>query len=150
MKYYIIAGETSGDLHGANLIKALQQEDPAATFRFLGGDAMEAATDDKAVIHSSAMSFMGFVEVLSNLFTIFGNIKKVKKDLLANRPDALILIDFPGFNLRIADFAKKNNIKTFYYISPKVWAWNQKRVLKIKRIVDHLFCILPFEVEFYK
>src|SRR5690606_14926432 len=138
------------DLHGANLIKALQQGDATATFRFLGGDAMEAASGEKAVIHSSAMSFMGFIEVLANLFTILGNIKKVKKDLLANRPDALILIDFPGFNLKIAEFAKKNNIKTFYYISPKVWAWNQKRVLKIKRVVDHMFCILPFEVDFYK
>src|SRR5690606_26020801 len=97
MKYYLIAGETSGDLHGANLIKALQQGDATATFRFLGGDAMEAASGEKAVIHSSAMSFMGFIEVLANLFTILGNIKKVKKDLLANRPDALILIDFPGF-----------------------------------------------------
>jgi len=150
MKYYLIAGETSGDLHGANLIKALKEVDNEAEFRFLGGDAMEKEGGGKAVIHSSAMSFMGFIEVLANIFTIIGNLKKVKKDLLANRPDAIILIDFPGFNLKIADFAKKNNIKTFYYISPKVWAWNQKRVLKIKRIVDHLFCILPFEVEFYK
>lgn len=150
MKYYLIAGETSGDLHGANLIRALKSVDTQAHFRFLGGDAMENESGEKAVIHSSAMSFMGFIEVLANLFTILGNLKKVKKDLLANRPDAIILIDFPGFNLKIADFAKKNNIKTFYYISPKVWAWNQKRVLKIKRIVDHLFCILPFEVEFYK
>jgi lipid-A-disaccharide synthase len=150
MKYYLIAGETSGDLHGANLIRALKEVDHEADFRFLGGDAMEKESGGKAVIHSSAMSFMGFIEVLANIFTILGNLKKVKKDLLANRPDAIILIDFPGFNLKIADFAKKNNIKTFYYISPKVWAWNQKRVLKIKRIVDHLFCILPFEVEFYK
>lgn len=150
MKYYLIAGETSGDLHGANLIRALKSVDTQAHFRFLGGGAMEKESREKAVIHSSAMSFMGFIEVLANLFTILGNLKKVKKDLLANRPDAIILIDFPGFNLKIADFAKKNNIKTFYYISPKVWAWNQKRVLKIKRIVDHLFCILPFEVEFYR
>ncbi|TCK85815.1 lipid-A-disaccharide synthase [Albibacterium bauzanense] len=150
MKYYLIAGETSGDLHGANLIRALKSVDPQAHFRFIGGDAMERESGEKAVIHSSAMSFMGFIEVLANLFTILGNLKKVKKDLLANRPDAIILIDFPGFNLKIADFAKKNNIKTFYYISPKVWAWNQKRVLKIKHIVDHLFCILPFEVDFYK
>src|SRR5690606_3096267 len=120
MKYYLIAGETSGDLHGANLIRALKQEDPDASFRFLGGDAMEKESSEQAIIHSSAMSFMGFVEVAANLFTILGNMKKVKKDLLANKPDALILIDFPGFNLKIADFAKKNNIKTFYYISPKV------------------------------
>lgn len=150
MKYYLIAGETSGDLHGANLIRALKNEDPDASFRFLGGDAMEKEGDGKAVIHSSDMSFMGFVEVAANLFTILGNMKRVKKDLFAYKPDALILIDFPGFNLKIADFAKKNNIKTFYYISPKVWAWNQKRVLKIKKVVDHMFCILPFEVDFYK
>jgi len=150
MKYYLIAGETSGDLHGANLIRALKTEDNQASFRFLGGDAMEEASGGQAVIHSSEMSFMGFVEVLANIFTVLGNIKKVKKDLLLNKPDALILIDFPGFNLKIAEFAKKNNIKVFYYISPKVWAWNQKRVLKIKRVVDHLFCILPFEVDFYK
>lgn len=150
MRYYLIAGETSGDLHGANLIRALKKIDSQAHFRFLGGDAMEKESAEKAVIHSSAMSFMGFIEVLANLFIILGNLKKVKKDILANRPDAIILIDFPGFNLKIADFAKKNNIKTFYYISPKVWAWNQKRVLKIKRIVDHLFCILPFEVDFYE
>lgn len=150
MKYYLIAGETSGDLHGANLIRALKQEDLDASFRFLGGDAMEKESAEQAVIHSSAMSFMGFVEVAANLFTILGNMKRVKEDLLKNRPDALILIDFPGFNLKIADFAKKNNIKTFYYISPKVWAWNQKRVLKIKKVVDHMFCILPFEVDFYR
>jgi len=150
MKYYLIAGETSGDLHGANLIQAIKKEDDDASFRFLGGDAMEKESSKQAVIHSSAMSFMGFVEVAANLFTILGNMKHVKKDILANRPDALILIDFPGFNLKIADFAKKNNIKTFYYISPKVWAWNQKRVLKIKKVVDHMFCILPFEVDFYK
>lgn len=150
MKYYLIAGETSGDLHGANLIRALKAEDNQATFRLVGGDAMEKESGEQAVIHSSAMSFMGFVEVLANIFTVLGNIKKVKKDLLLNKPDALILIDFPGFNLRVAEFAKKNNIKVFYYISPKVWAWNQKRVLKIKRVVDHLFCILPFEVDFYK
>jgi len=150
MKYYLIAGETSGDLHGANLIRALKNADAQAHFRFLGGDAMEKEAGVSPVIHSSALSFMGFIEVLANLFTILGNLKKVKKDLLVNRPDALILIDFPGFNLKLAGFAKKNNIKTFYYISPKVWAWNQKRVLKIKRNVNHLFCILPFEVEFYK
>lgn len=150
MNYYLIAGETSGDLHGANLIEALKKEDQAATFRIVGGDGMQKAASEPAVLHTSEMSFMGFVEVLANLNTVLKNLKKVKADVLANRPDALILIDFPGFNLKIAEFAKENGIKVFYYISPKVWAWNQKRVLKIKRVVDHLFCILPFEVEFYR
>lgn len=150
MNYYLIAGETSGDLHGANLIRAIKQEDSQATFRFVGGDAMTAEAHQSPVIHTAEMAFMGFVEVLVNAFTILGNLKKVKKDIIVHRPDALILIDFPGFNLKIAEFAKKNHIKVFYYISPKVWAWNQKRVLKIKKVVDHLFCILPFEVEFYE
>lgn len=150
MKYYIIAGETSGDLHGANLIKALKQEDSEATFRIVGGNQMEAAANQKALIHTSEMAFMGFVEVIKNLRTITKNLKKVKEDILAFRPDTVILIDFPGFNLKIASFAKQNHIKTCYYISPKIWAWNQGRVHKIKKIVDHMFCILPFEVDFYK
>lgn len=150
MNYYLIAGETSGDIHGANLIYALKQEDPQASFRIVGGDSMQKAASQQAILHTSEMSFMGFIEVLVNISTVLKNLKKVKKDLLQNRPDALILIDFPGFNLKIAEFAKKHGIKVFYYISPKVWAWNQKRVLKIKRVVDHLFCILPFEVSFYK
>jgi lipid-A-disaccharide synthase len=149
MKYYVIAGEASGDLHGANLIKALKQEDAQAEFRGFGGDLMqkEGAFLDK---HCSELAFMGFVEVLANLSTIFKNIKLAKEAVLAYQPDALILIDFPGFNLKIAQFAKEKGIPVFFYISPKVWAWNQKRVLKIKKVVDHLFCILPFEVEFYK
>lgn len=130
-------------------MRALKKNDEQASFRFVGGNEMEAQGDQRAVIHTSSMAFMGFVEVLANVFTIFKNLKTVKKDLLAHRPDALILIDFPGFNLKIAEFAKKNQIKVFYYISPKVWAWNQKRVLKIKKHVDHMFCILPFEVDFY-
>lgn len=150
MKYYLIAGETSGDLHGANLIKALKREDPDATFNIVGGDQMEAEAGVKALIHTSEMAFMGFVEVVKNLGKISRNLKIVKNDLLKERPDTVILIDFPGFNLKIADFAKKNGIKTCYYISPKVWAWNQSRVKKIKRVVDHMFCILPFEVDFYK
>ncbi|MFM6954909.1 MAG: lipid-A-disaccharide synthase [Sphingobacteriaceae bacterium] len=149
MKYYVIAGEASGDLHGANLMKALKQEDAQAEFRGFGGDLMqqEGAVLDK---HCSELAFMGFVEVLANLRTIFSNIKQAKQSVLAYKPDALILIDFPGFNLKIAEFAKKEGIPVFFYISPKVWAWNQKRVLKIKKVVDHLFCILPFEVDFYK
>lgn len=150
MKYYIIAGETSGDLHGANLIQALKKQDEAADFRIVGGDRMQHAAGQPALVHVSQMGFMGFVEVLANLRTITKNLKLVKSDLLAYRPDALVLIDFPGFNLRVAEFAKKNGIRVCYYISPKVWAWNQKRVLKIKRVVDQLFCILPFEVDFYR
>lgn len=150
MKYYLIAGETSGDLHGANLIKALKVEDTDATFKIVGGDQMQQATGERALIHTTEMAFMGFVEVLKNLRKISRNLKKVKDDLLKEKPDTVILIDFPGFNLKIAEFAKKHGIKTCYYISPKVWAWNQNRVKKIKKIVDHMFCILPFEVDFYK
>lgn len=150
MKYYLIAGEASGDLHGASLIRSLKKEDPQASFRIVGGDGMQEASGQRALLHSSEMSFMGFVEVLSNLSAIFKNLKKVKADLLAWQPDTVILIDFPGFNLRVAEFAKKQGIRVCYYISPKVWAWNQKRVLKIKRTVDHLFCILPFEVAFFE
>ena len=149
MKYYLIAGEASGDLHGANLMKALKEEDSHADFRFFGGDLMQAQGGILKK-HYAKMAFMGFVEVIANLRTIFKNLKQAKQDILSYQPDALILIDFPGFNLKIASFAKKNGIKVFYYISPKVWAWNQKRVLKIKQVVDHLFCILPFEVAFYK
>jgi len=148
MKYYLVAGEASGDLHGANLMKALKREDPASEFRYFGGDKMQAE-GGVLVKHYADMAFMGFTEVVLNLNTIFKNLKACKKDILAYKPDALILIDFPGFNLKIADFAKAQGIKVCYYISPKVWAWNQKRVLRIKRVVDQLFCILPFEVDFY-
>ncbi|TDG35281.1 lipid-A-disaccharide synthase [Pedobacter changchengzhani] len=148
MKYYLVAGEASGDLHGANLIKALKAEDEGAVFRYFGGDKMQAEGGE-LVKHYADMAFMGFTEVVMNLPTIFKNLKACKNDILAWQPDVLILIDFPGFNLKIAQFAKENNIKVCYYISPKVWAWNQKRVLKIKRVVDKMFCILPFEVDFY-
>jgi lipid-A-disaccharide synthase len=149
MKYYLVAGEASGDLHGANLMKALKQQDVQADFRFFGGDLMQS--EGGTIVKNYAdMAFMGFIEVVLNLRTISQNIKACKDDILAWQPDVLVLIDFPGFNLRIAEFAKKNGILVCYYISPKVWAWNQKRVLKIKRVVDHLFCILPFEVDFYK
>lgn len=150
MRYYLIAGETSGDLHGANLIEALKKEDSQAEFRIVGGNQMQASAGQSALIHTSEMAFMGFVEVIKNLSTISRNLKTVKKDLLAYRPDTVILIDFPGFNLKIAEFAKKHGIRVCYYISPKIWAWNQKRVYKIRRVVDHMFCILPFEVDFYK
>lgn len=149
MKYYLIAGEASGDLHGANLMKALKKEDPQADFRYFGGDLMKAEGGVLAK-HYSEMAFMGFVEVIANLNTILKNIKIAKKDILGFSPDVIILIDFPGFNMKIAQFARKEKINVFYYISPKVWAWNQKRVLKIKKYVDRMFCILPFEVAFYK
>lgn len=149
MKYYLIAGEASGDLHGANLMKALKVEDTAADFRFFGGNLMNAQ-GGTLVKHYADMAYMGFLEVVLNLRTILKNLRQAKEDILANRPDVLILIDFPGFNLKIANFAKQHHLKVFYYISPKVWAWNTKRVLKIKKNVDKMFCILPFEVDFYK
>lgn len=149
MKYYLVAGEASGDLHGANLMKAILEEDSQAEFRYFGGDKMEAV-GGALVKHYADMAFMGFTEVLLNLRTILKNMKACKADILAYQPDVLVLIDFPGFNLKIAAFAKQHGIKVCYYISPKVWAWNQKRVLKIKKVVDKMFCILPFEVDFYK
>ncbi|OCX54654.1 lipid-A-disaccharide synthase [Mucilaginibacter sp. PPCGB 2223] len=149
MRYYLVAGEASGDLHGANLMKALKERDPQAGFRYFGGDLMQAQ-GGRLVKHYADMAFMGFVEVVANLPAILNNLKTCKQDILKYQPDVLILIDFPGFNLKIASFAKQQGIKVCYYISPKVWAWNQKRVLRIKRVVDHMFCILPFEVDFYK
>ncbi|MCR8559376.1 lipid-A-disaccharide synthase [Mucilaginibacter sp. BJC16-A38] len=149
MKYYLVAGEASGDLHGANLMKALKEKDPQAEFRVFGGNLM-LAEGGILVKHYADMAFMGFIEVVMNLNAILKNLKFCKDDIAAWQPDVLVLIDFPGFNLKIAEFAKANNILVCYYISPKVWAWNQKRVLKIKRTVDHLFCILPFEVDFYR
>ncbi|MBL4674867.1 MAG: lipid-A-disaccharide synthase [Mucilaginibacter sp.] len=148
MKYYLVAGEASGDLHGANLMKALKERDADAEFRYFGGDLMQAE-GGTLVKHYADMAFMGFVEVVMNLQTILKNLKTCKQDILSYQPDVLVLIDFPGFNLKIAEFAKQHGLLVCYYISPKVWAWNQKRVLKIKRVVDHLFCILPFEVQFY-
>lgn len=150
MKYFIIAGETSGDLHGANLIEELKKIDQDSRFHIVGGDSMEKAAEVKPLLHTSSLGFMGFVEVLSNLDKISKNLKLVKQEILSVQPDVVVLIDFPGFNLRIAEFAKKQGIKVCYYISPKIWAWNQKRVHKIKRVVDKMFCILPFEVDFYK
>jgi lipid-A-disaccharide synthase len=149
MKYYLVAGEASGDLHGANLMKALKERDPHAEFRFFGGDLMQAE-GGTLVKHYADMAFMGFLEVVLNLRTILKNMAFCKNDIAAWQPDVLILIDFPGFNLKIAGFAQQIGLPVHYYISPKVWAWNQKRVLKIKRIVNHLYCILPFEVDFYK
>jgi lipid-A-disaccharide synthase len=149
MKYYVIAGEASGDLHGANLIKQLQHIDQSAQFRCWGGDKMKAQ-GVTLVQHIKDLAFMGFVEVLSNLATILRNISFCKQDILSYQPDAIILIDYPGFNLRIAEFAKKNKIKVIYYISPQVWAWKQSRVKKIKATVDCMIVILPFEESFYQ
>lgn len=149
MKYYLIAGEASGDLHGSNLMKALKKRDGAAEFRYFGGDMMKAEGGHLEK-HFADMAFMGFIEVIANLNTVLRNIKTAKQDVLNFKPDVLILIDFPGFNMKIAEFAKVHGIRVFYYISPKVWAWNQKRVLKIRKFVDRMFCILPFEVDFYK
>lgn len=148
MKYYLIAGERSGDLHGANLMKGIKNHDSAAEFRGFGGDLM-AQQGMNLQTHYSQTAFMGFVEVIKNLGTISKLLKKCQKDLLTYTPDVLVLIDYPGFNLRMAAFAKKNNIRVFYYISPKVWAWNQRRALKIKANVDKLFTIFSFETAFF-
>lgn len=149
MKYYLIAGEASGDLHGSNLMKALKARDKRAQFRFIGGDLMKKE-GGTLVRHYEEMAYMGFVEVVTNAFTILNNINSCRNDILQWQPDVVVLIDYAGFNLRIASFAKKNNILVCYYISPKVWAWKEKRVLKIKKYVDHMFCIFHFEVAFYK
>jgi lipid-A-disaccharide synthase len=149
MKYYIIAGERSGDLHASNLMKAMLVKDTQAEFRYFGGDYMQAVADT-LVVHNKEMAFMGFWEVLTNLNTISKFINLCKKDIDSYRPDAIILVDYAGFNLKIAKYAKRKGFRVLYYISPKVWAWNQKRAIKIKQRVDHMFAIMPFEVDFYK
>jgi lipid-A-disaccharide synthase len=149
MRYYIIAGEASGDLHGSNLIKQLQQEDPSATIQCWGGDLMQKA-GATLVKHYRDLAFMGFAEVVKNLPTIFANLKFCKEDILQFNPDVLILIDYPGFNLRIAEWAKKKGIKVVYYISPQVWAWKANRVKNMKVSIDLMLCILPFEKEYYQ
>jgi lipid-A-disaccharide synthase len=149
MKYYIIAGEASGDLHGSNLMKALQKEDVNAQFRFWGGDLMQHVGGN-LVKHYKELAFMGFLEVLMNIRTIFRNLSFCKKDIEAYCPDAIIFIDYPGFNLRIAKWAKKKGFRTEYYISPQIWAWKENRIKKIKRDVDHMYVILPFEKDFYE
>jgi lipid-A-disaccharide synthase len=149
MKYYLIAGEASGDLHASNLIRELIEKDNLPQFRCWGGDLMNEFDEVTLVKHYRDLAFMGFIEVLQNLKTILNNIEFCKKDLMNYQPDVLILVDYPGFNLRIAEFAHKAGIKVFYYISPQIWAWKQSRVHKIKRTVDRMFVILPFEKEFY-
>lgn len=148
MKYYIIAGEASGDLHASNLMKELKKQDSSAQFRCWGGDLMkqQGAT---LVKHYRDLAFMGFIEVIANLKTILNNIKFCKKDILNYKPNAVILVDYPGFNLRIAEFAHEEGFKIFYYISPQIWAWKKSRVNKIKKFVNRMFVILPFEKEFY-
>ncbi len=149
MKYYIIAGEASGDLHGSNLMKELFLQDAKAEIRFWGGDLM-AKVGGTLVKHYRELSFMGFLEVVLNLKTILNNIKICKSDILNFNPDMLILIDYPGFNMRIAKWAKKNKIKIHYYISPQIWAWKENRIKDIKRDFDKLYVILPFEKDFYE
>lgn len=149
MKYYIIAGEASGDLHGANLMKALQKQDVNAQFRFWGGDLMEKVSPT-LVKHYRDLAFMGFLEVVMNLRTISQNLKFCKSDIKSYAPDVIIFIDYPGFNLRIAKWAKQKGYKTHYYISPQIWAWKENRIHAIKRDIDKMYVILPFEKEFYE
>ena len=149
MKYYIIAGEASGDLHGSNLMKELYKKDPQAEIRFWGGDLMQQA-GGTLVKHYRDLAFMGFAEVIQNLGTILNNIKFCKQDISSFKPDAIIFIDYPGFNMRIAKWAKKEGFKTHYYISPQIWAWKESRIKAIKRDVDHMYIILPFEQDFYE
>ncbi len=149
MKYYIIAGEASGDLHGSNLMKALYQKDPNAEIRFWGGDLMQK-TGGTLVKHYRELAFMGFIEVVFNLKTILNNIKSCKTDILAFQPDVIVFIDYPGFNMRIAEWAKALGMKTHYYISPQIWAWKENRIKAIKRDIDKMYVILPFEKDFYE
>ncbi len=149
MKYYIIAGEASGDLHASNLMKEIKKNDPQAIFRCWGGDLMKAQGAE-IVKHISEISFMGFTEVLMNLRTILRNLSFCKSDIDKFNPDAIILVDYPGFNLKIASFAHEKGYRVIYYISPQIWAWKQSRVHKIKRTVNKMLVILPFEKEFYK
>ena len=149
MKYYLVAGEASGDLHGSNLMKGLKLHDSDAEFRFFGGDLM-AAVGGTLVKHYREMAFMGFLEVVKNLRTISRNFSDCQNDIAAFRPDVIILIDYPGFNFRIAKWAKERGIKVFYYIAPKVWAWKEGRVKRIQQHVDKLFTIFPFETDYFR
>lgn len=149
MKYYIIAGEASGDLHGSNLMKALYEEDPQADIRFWGGDLMQNV-GGTLVKHYRDLAFMGFVEVLFNLKTVLNNIEICKKDITQFNPDVIIYIDYPGFNMRIAKWAKPLGYKNHYYISPQIWAWKENRIKAIKHDIDKMYVILPFEKDFYE
>ena len=149
MRYYIIAGEASGDLHGSNLIKAIKAKDPNAIIQCWGGDLMQAA-GGKLVKHYRSLAFMGFVEVLMNLRTILSNIKFCKQDIANFKPDVLVCVDYPGFNLRIAKWAKTKGLKVIYFIAPQVWAWKENRVPQMRQSIDRLLCILPFEKQYFK
>ena len=150
MKYYFVVGEASGDLHASNLMKAIKQRDAEAEFRFFGGDNMKAV-GGTMVKHYKELAYMGFIPVMMHLRTILGNMKMCKNDIVGWKPDVLILVDYPGFNLDIAKFIHaKTNIPVYYYIAPKIWAWKEYRIKNIKRDVDKLFSILPFEVDFFE
>jgi lipid-A-disaccharide synthase len=149
MKYFIIAGEASGDMHGAKLMAEIKKSDPKAVFMFFGGDMMEYQ-GGILIKHYREMAFMGIIPVIMNIRTIQKNFRLCEKELSVFRPDVLILIDYPGFNLRMARYARKNKIRTIYYISPKIWAWKTGRVEKVKKYVDHMFTIFPFETKFYQ
>ena len=150
MKYFLIAGEASGDLHASNLMAALKEKDPEADFRFFGGDLMQAV-GGTLVKHYKEMAFMGFIPVLLNLRTILNNMKTCQENIRKYQPDVVILIDYPGFNLKIAKFVKTVlHLPVYYYISPKIWAWKQYRIKDFRRYVDRMFCILPFETEFFR
>lgn len=150
MKYYLIVGEASGDLHASNLMKSIKAIDGDAQFRFFGGDLMSAVGGER-VKHYRELAYMGFIPVLMHLKTILSNMSSCKKDIVEWNPDALILVDYPGFNLSVAEFIhKKTNIPVYYYISPKIWAWKEYRIKNIKRDVDELFSILPFEIDFFE
>lgn len=150
MKYYLIVGEASGDLHASNLMKAIKEVDSSAEFRFFGGDLMSAVGGER-VKHYRELAYMGFIPVLMHLRTIFSNMSLCKKDIVQWSPDVLILVDYPGFNLSIAEYVHKNtDIPVYYYISPKIWAWKEHRIKNIKRDVDELFSILPFEIGFFE
>ena len=150
MKYYLIVGEASGDLHASNLMRALKEQDAEADFRFFGGDLMSAVGGTR-VKHYKELAYMGFIPVLLHLRTIFKNMDRCKEDIVQWKPDVVILVDYPGFNLKIAEFVKKHtDIPVYYYISPKIWAWKEYRIKNIKRDVDELFSILPFEIEFFE
>ena len=150
MRYFIIAGEASGDIHGSALIASLKEQDNDAQIEFLGGDLMAQNAGHEPLIHYRDMAFMGFIEVIKHLGSILGFMNKAKEAIASKRPDALILIDYPSFNLKMAKWAKQHGIPVFYFISPKVWAWKEWRVKDIKRYVDRMFSILPFETEFYR
>jgi lipid-A-disaccharide synthase len=151
MRYYVIAGEPSGDLHGGKLMREIAREDAEAVFRFCGGDLMaEVAGGDSMLYHYKQMSFFGFVQVVKNLGTILTQIDKVEADIERFSPDVIILIDYPAFNIRIAKWAKSRGIKVYYYIAPKVWAWKERRVKSLRKYVDRLYTIFPFETEYFR